>query len=308
MQLQPMKGAKPDAKNPIRFPVYASIKYDGIRCWTPAGEPRSNQNKLVPNKHIARMLAETREVHNKDFEIIVGDPADPLCYNRTETMYKRHDEVGDFKVYIFDDIEYPDYSFTDRQNKLRNAVLPDWAVLVKQHLIENQQQLDELYAKVTGEGHEGLILRSPGATYKFGRSTAKEQGMLKLKPQEDSEFRITGCYEAMENLNEAFENELGRTARSSHQENKQGLNMLGGFYAVEYHTGVEFKVAPGKLTHDQRRELWQQWLANPEAVKKLIGKYRHFPVGAKDKPRHGRWIGWTSEDLVTKRTPEEVGT
>lgn len=296
---KPMKGSAPDQKHPIRFPVYASIKYDGIRCWTPEGKPKSNSNKELPNDYIRRLLESTPEVHNKDFEIILGDPADPLCYNKTDTAYRTKAGEPKINIYIFDDLTDPEESFVDRQNRLKRQEFPSFVRVVKQYLISNQVELDALYAKVTADGHEGLILRSPGAKYKYGRSTAKEQGMLKLKPQADSEFRILGAFEAEENLNEAFEDELGRTARSSHQENKEGKGMLGGFLAKDYHSGVEFRCAPGKLTHKERIDLWQEWLADPEQFKQRIGKYRHFPIGVLDKPRHPRWIGWRGEDDIS---------
>ena len=115
--------------------------------------------------------------------------------------------------------------------------------------------------------------------------------MLKLKPHEDTEFEVTGFYEAMENLNEAFTNELGETARSSHQENKVGKGMLGGFYGKLLTTGQEIKVAPGKLKHAERIAIWN----NQAAYLGKIAKQRSFPIGVLNLPRHGRWIGWRDD-------------
>lgn len=308
-EFKPMKGEKPEAKYPIRFPVYVSIKYDGIRCAMNGNSPRTASNKDIPNLHLRKLLENDPSMANKDFEFIVGDPTDPLCCNKTFSAVMTIEGEPEVDFYIFDHIEYPDEPFTDRLNRLKRATdLPGNAKLVKQVLVENQEQLDAMYAEVTALGHEGLIIRSPGGKYKYGRGTAKEQSLLKLKPEDDFEFQILGCYEAMENTNEAFQNELGRTDRSSDAAGLVPKGILGGFHAKaltngdskSFPVGTEFNCAPGKLTHDMRATLWQQWLADPETIKKLIGKCRHFPIGVKDKPRHGRWISWRSADDMTK--------
>lgn len=304
---KPMRGSAPDPKFPITFPKAASIKYDGIRVFMDRGEPKTRSLKTIPNLHVAAQLRRLRQDvgYDLDLELIVGDPADPLCYNKTYRAVMTVEGEPEVDFYVFD-IVREDSGFAYRQAMLKIAVesLRRWpnVKLVEQVTVESQEQLDALYAKVTSQGHEGLILRSLHGYYKYGKATAKSQDLLKLKPEEDSEFAIEGAYEAMENTNEAFTNELGRTARSSHQEGKVPLGMLGGFHARDLYTGVQFDCAPGKLDHDARRQLWQEWLANPEGFKKMIGKYRHFPVGVVEKPRHPRWIGWRSiDDMDTEK-------
>ena len=289
----PMRGSAPDPKHPLRYPLSASIKYDGIRCVMMGGDPKTRSMKEVANRYLRQLLKDTPAMFNKDFEFILGDPADPLCYNKTNSAVMSHEGEPHISFYIFDDVSQPDLPFSERKKLVENQEgYPPNAIIVEQHWIENQQQLDALYAKVTAEGHEGLILRSPDGPYVYSKATAKQQYMLKLKPHEDSEFKILGCYEAMENTNEAFINELGRTDRSTDAAGLVPKGTLGGFHAEDFHTGVQFNCAPGKLSHKERDETWAEWLANPGAVKSRIGKYRHFPVGAKDKPRHPRWIGW----------------
>lgn len=304
---KPMKGEKPDPKYPLQFPLYASIKYDGIRCYMDGNEPRTASNKEIANLHTRRLLQDCEGMQDMDFELILGDPADPLCYNKTYSAVMSHDGEPELNFYVFDNLAYPNEPFVDRLNRIKRANLPPQAIIVEQTLVTNQAELDDMYAKVTAAGHEGLILKLPGGLYKYGRSTAKQQWLLKLKPEDDFEFRIEGCYEAMENTNEAFTNELGRTDRSTAAEGLIGKGMLGGFHAVainngdsqSFPVGVDFNCAPGKLTHKERTDLWQQWLRDPESIKKLIGKCRHFPIGVKDRPRHGRWIGWRAKEDMT---------
>ena len=293
----PALAVKPDPKHPLRFPLLCSVKLDGIRIFMEGRAPKTRSLKELPNKHARAMLAGQDLLADLDMELIIGDPADPLCYNKTYRGVMTHAGEPEFMAYIFD-AAVDGFTFEQRQEYLASIEksLPPWCHVLQQFLITDQFMLDTLYARVTAEGHEGLILRTPKGIYKYGRSTAKEQLMLKLKPEEDSEFEILGFYEAETNLNDAFINEVGRTARSSHAENKVGNGMLGGFLARDIHTGVEFNCAPGKLEHDERREIWE----NQEKFKEKIGKYRHFPYGTIDdgKPRFPRWIGWrAAEDM-----------
>src|SRR5690606_8348078 len=88
-------------------------------------------------------------------------------------------------------------------------------VLVVPHrLINNEAELLD-YERVTVDaGFEGLILRDPNGPYKYGRSTAREGWMLKLKRFKDSEAEVIGVEEEMHNGNEAKVNALGLTERS----------------------------------------------------------------------------------------------
>jgi hypothetical protein len=113
--------------------------------------------------------------------------------------------------------------------------------------------------------------------------------MLKFKPFVDSDVVCTGIYEAMHNGNVAFKNELGQTDRSTHKENLSGKGMIGGFLA-EYQ-GQEIRVAAGKTKHADRIAIFN----DPTLAVGRILKFRHLPIGAKDAPRHGRFIGWRSE-------------
>jgi len=94
----------------------------------------------------------------------------------------------------------------------------------------------------------------------------------------------------MHNGNEATTNALGRTERSSHKDNKTGLNSLGGFECRDVHSGVEFKCGTG-LTADDREKLWKD---RDGLIGKLI-KYKFFPIGSKDKPRHPVFLGFRSK-------------
>jgi DNA ligase-1 len=143
---------------------------------------------------------------------------------------------------------------------------------------------------VVADGYEGVILRAPHAPYKFGRSTVREGYLLKVKRFQDSEAQIIGYEEEMHNGNEATINALGYTERSSHAENRTGKGTLGALVVRDLVTKVEFKIGTG-FTPAERLKIWA---LRHEHLDDVV-KYRFFPVGVKDKPRHPSFLGFRPE-------------
>jgi DNA ligase-1 len=148
-----------------------------------------------------------------------------------------------------------------------------------------------LYEKeALSRGYEGLILRKATSPYKCGRSTVKQAFMLKLKRFVDDEAEIIGYDELMHNLNEAFLDERGYTKRSSHQENLHKSGKLGSFL-VQNKKGDQFKVGTG-FDDAQRVEYWN----NRISLMGNLVKYKYFPVGIKELPRHPVFCGFRDPD------------
>lgn len=266
-----------------------SEKLDGIRALTLDFRVVSRSYKNIPNKHVQAVLA---EVQGLDGELIVGHPTAEDVYHVTESAVMSHDGAPDFRFYAFDDLTRLDLVFEDRLKALQDRSLPGFITVLPQIEVANRESLDRVYEAMLEEGFEGAIARNAKSMYKFGRCTAKSQDSLKYKPFSDDEAIIIAVLEAEQNNNVAFKDELGRTARSSHQANKVGKGMAGMFLVRDIKTDVIFKVAAGKMKHPERAEVWEN---RAEYVNRIL-KYRHFTVGVKDKPRHGRWIGWRSAD------------
>ncbi len=91
----------------------------------------------------------------------------------------------------------------------------------------------------------------------------------------------------MENTNAAETNELGRTKRSTAQAGLVGKSTLGAFQVRDLVTGVEFSIGTG-LTALERQSHW----VNQEHLIGAVCKYKFFPVGVKDKPRHPVFLGF----------------
>src|ERR1019366_8796365 len=121
------------------------------------------------------------------------------------------------------------------------------------------------------------MVRSLEGPYKMGRSTEREGYLLKIKRFEDGEAEVIGFEERMHNGNESTTNALGRTERSSHQENLIGRGDLGALIVVGVngtYKGVEFKIGTG-FNDAERGVIWQYRAAHIGR----ITKYKYFPLG-----------------------------
>lgn len=283
---RPMLAAEADLDS-LRFPLYASPKLDGVRAVVKDGVVLSRSLKPIPNEHVQKLFGRP-ELEGLDGELIVGSSTDPQCFQNTSGAVRRKDGEPDVWFYVFDYTAAPDTPY--------GARFPH-RPLFGQHrmvghsflLVHDVAALLEYEALCLSLGYEGLILRDPSGPYKFGRSTAKEGYLLKLKRFKDSEARVLAVEELMHNGNEAKTNELGRTERSSHKENLIPAGTMGKLYVEDIHTGQRFHIGTG-FTAEQRAWWW-------EAVRptNAIIKYKFFPVGVKDLPRHPVYLGLRDE-------------
>lgn len=276
----------------IKYPVFASPKLDGIRCSIVNGTALTRTLKGIPNKEISAYLSHD-DFNGLDGELIVGAPTAEDVYNKTVSKVMAHDKgLNDVTYYVFD-LHNRDERFSDRFEQLRAKVTEDvGAIPIKvltQTLIQDEAELLAYEAARVAEGYEGVILRSPNAPYKFGRSTAREGYLLKVKRFTDFDGEIIGFEEEMFNGNEAQTNELGRTKRSTAKAGLSGKNTLGAF-RVRDPEGVEFAIGTG-LTAAQRQDFWDR-------RDSLLGeylKYKCFEVGRKVAPRHPVFLGLRSK-------------
>lgn len=300
MPTKPMKGEAADFSI-LRFPLYASYKYDGIRIKIEDGIPYTNSLKRMGNKWMDEVLQLVAPHNDEDGEVLIGfnHTADNIC-DLTRGATSNHSWRGDFSFVIFDLVDNPQDKFVDRHAALLDITnhlsLPyeEFSIhatvdgtyvevkclVVKQVLINNMEELEAFEEEALALGYEGVITRDPNGTYKHGKSTAKQQGMLKIKRFEDAEAEVIGFEPLMHNDNEAFTNELGRTARSSKKEGLVEMDTLGKLVVRDIVSGVEFKV--NGSTDLMRKEVW----GNQDKYMGQLITYKHFPKGAKDKPRH----------------------
>lgn len=276
-----MLAAPADLKN-LRFPLLGSPKLDGIRAAKHRGQLLSRTLKQIPNLHIQK--AAQGWADGLDGELIVGNPTDPDVYRNTVSGVMSVTGTPNFTYWVFD-IHERDSRYADILHELQlHSTLHASISVLPQRVLSSIDDVLEYESARVDEGYEGVILRDPGAPYKFGRSTAKEGYLLKLKRFEDGEAEILDVIEEMHNGNEATINELGRTKRSSHQANKTGKGRMGALLVRDIKTGVEFQIGTGFNDTDK------QWFWLNDARGRLV-KYKYFPIGVKDKPRHPVYLG-----------------
>jgi len=321
---KPMLAGKPDTSSDIRFPVLASPKIDGVRATLHASSApgvvhvMSRSMKPIPNRHVECTLGIVEAI-GLDGELIVGSATDPNAMQNTTSGVMSINKTPVFTFHVFDSFDAAlGTGFDERLTTARERVTrlqDNWPALamanrleysaplidcpfdiVEHKLITCIEELDEYEAKQLVDGYEGVMVRDPNGAYKFGRSTVREGGLLKLKRFSDGEAIVVDYVEEQMNDNVATTNELGRTKRSSHKENKHGKGTLGAFvcrriFIDENGKRVEsaytFNIGTG-MTAAERQEFWYK----PKELLGKIIKFKHFEHGVVDAPRHPVFIGF----------------
>jgi DNA ligase-1 len=286
----PMLAAKIKNISKLRYPLYGSIKYDGIRATMQKGRLLSRTLKPIPNQNVQKLFSHLPD--GFDGELMFGDPSAKDVFQSTTSVVMSHDkEATGIRFFAID--QFGTGTFQERSDGVFKQVvkLDDPNVeLVAQVLILNEKDLLAFEQDALDAGFEGLILRSVDGPYKEGRSTEKQGWLLKLKRFVDAEAKVLGFYEELENTNEAKINALGHTERSTKKQGMVGKQALGGFDVIGINgqfKDVEFSVGSG-MTAEQKKDFWKN-------RQKLIGKilkYKYFPIGVKDKPRLPIFLGF----------------
>ncbi|KVU18573.1 ATP-dependent DNA ligase [Burkholderia ubonensis] len=275
----------------IKFPVWASPKIDGIRCVIFDGVAYSRSLKPIPNPFVQQWVRDhADELDALDGELVVGSPTDPNCMQHTTSGVMKKSGEPDFAFYVFDIVPPAPLGFEkrteefDRWCELGEGPDSPRVHLVTQHLVNNLDELTSLETQFLAQGYEGMTIRSPDGAYKFGRSTEREGGLVKVKRFTDAEATVIGFEEEMHNANEAKCDALGRTERSTSKAGLHGKGTLGAL-VVKNDKGVVFNIGTG-FTSAQRADYW----ANHPSLFGKIVKFKHFDHGTVDAPRHPVFI------------------
>ena len=293
MTFRPMLAGKVSDVNALKYPVLASQKLDGVRATVQGGKLMSRSLKPIPNCYVQEMFAWLPE--GIDGELILGNPTAKDAYRQTVSVVMSDDKpADDIRLHVFDM-----FGIAGFQSRLEGALFVarnpcpghGEVVAVPHTLIHCAEELLALEALWLAEGHEGVMVRSLDGPYKQGRSSEREGYLLKLKQFVDSDAEVLNAFELEHNENEAKTNALGRTERSTAKAGKVLSGLMGGLNVRDCVTGVEFAIGTGFDAND-RKVLWEQRDTLPG---KLL-KYKFFPSGSKDKPRHPVFLGWRSKE------------
>ena len=286
----PMLAAAVDLPK-VQYPVLGFPKIDGIRAVIHDKRPLSRKLITLPNKFIQGFFSH-EHFQGLDGEIVVGAPNDPLCIKHTTSGVMSQNGEPDFTFYVFDKWDARIPSFQDRLIEARMQIERVGAARVVPLEYQVLHREDDLLAYEQAQldlGYEGIILRSHNGLYKHGRSTVREGGLLKLKRFLDSEAEVLEVIEEQFNGNEAQKDNLGRTKRSSAKAGKSGKGRAGALRVRDIHHGWEFEIGTGMNDNDKAE--WWEWHTQGRPTARVV-KYKYFPVGMQDRPRHPVYLGW----------------
>lgn len=279
-----------------------SPKIDGLRCVIRNATPLSRTLKVIPNRHIQKILGHP-DLENFDGELVCGSPTAVDVYRASNSGVMSRDGEPDFCFHVFDVIpEHLGMPYCERSELLEYRLskidpqLRRYLSSVPHLPVADDARLAQIEEQIVADGYEGCMLRRASSPYKFNRSTLKEGYLLKVKRMQTSEARILGMECLMSNQNEALRDERGHTKRSSHQENLVPIDTLGKLVVKDIETGAEFSIGVFRgHTKVQLKEIWDK-------QEDYIGKvcsYDFFPIGMKDLPRHPVYKGLRSMDDMT---------
>lgn len=313
-QFKPLLAVQVDDVSKLEYPVMVSPKLDGIRAIVIEGQIVSRNLKPIRNKYIQSVLGKPC-FNGLDGELIVGSATENTTYEtqvvegqnveidkgvfrNTTTGVMSEDGTPDFTFYVFDNYLDPN-GFSIRYERL-NQWFADLPEAMKKHIkvlhhntVSDPTRLNEVEELYLQQGYEGAMVRHMQGVYKYGRSTLKEQILLKVKRFVDMEVKVTGFQERMHNANEAKVDALGHTERSSHKENMIPRGDLGALI-VDF-KGQELSVGTG-FTDALRKEIWD----NKE---KYLGKLitiKFFDYGNYDVPRFPVFKGFRDTNDISE--------
>ncbi len=293
------------------YPVFATPKFDGIRATTLDNVPRPGQYSvpvcrsldIIPNDHIRNLMAQLPP--GCDGELVTYDSPDLFTkgmgneiskaqpINKVQSSVMTYGGKPEFRFFMFDWFHFgqQNVGYVRRCARMSYEPWPSFVITVLPVRCENVEELMAYYAKCLSMGYEGICFRTPDSppwkmTSKDGRSSLREQWLVKMKHFDKSEAVIIGSYEEMANNNPITYNKKGLAERSSHNDKLFGKNTLGGFI-VRGEDGIEHRVGGG-FNSSQRKEFWEK---RDEYVGKII-QYIHQPYGAKDAPRISIFCGF----------------
>lgn len=286
---RPMKGDQLDDLTKLRFPVYGSPKIDGFRLVL-STRPLTSRLSPFPNRFLDKELSGLLPEPLLDGEVVVGSRKEGNVLRRTSSGVTSRDGEPDFTLWCFDTPQVG-YGKRDRlrltQQIVRDLDHPRVRFL-KHQLISDLPELERYIADKLDLGYEGVMVSAVDGIYKFGKSTLREQHMLKIKPFTDFEFVITGYYEQQRNDNEAKREATGKLKRSSAKSGKTGKGTLGGFTGhLVSDPSVTVRVGGG-FTDAQRKAYWER--RDEIVAAKPLGKAKKQTVGEGDRPRHPNWL------------------
>jgi len=282
----------------LAWPMLASPKLDGIRCLIhPQLGPVTRTFKPIPNRFIHNALVSMGpELSYLDGELLTlrTDGSEEIFkdFNGIQSDVMSYGGAPEFQFHVFDDFTDINCPFNARILAARNRIRAlrkhtDFIECVHHVEVINQEEFLFIASAHLDMGYEGTMLRSMDGPYKSGRSTFKQQWLLKWKPLEDAEAVIIGFEELERNVNEQTMSVLGLSKRSSHKAGKVKGGTLGKLLVRNCIDNEEFAIGTG-FDNALRDTIWK----DQDTYMGLTVCYKYQKFGMKNKPRQPSFKGF----------------
>ena len=276
----------------VKFPIYISTKFDGIRALVIDGVVYSRSLKPIRNKHVQKLFGKP-EYNGFDGELIVGNIYAKDVFQKTTSGVMSEDGTPDVTFHVFDLWSMPTFDYEYRQRELQEILLNneeyEGVVYTTIHKCQTVEDLEFFLNHEKNVGGEGLIGRKPDGVYKYGRSTPKEQLSIKFKFFQQEDFEVVGFNERMHNTNEQKRDELGYAERSSSKEGMIPMDTLGSL-VLKYGDDT-FNCGTG-FSDALRDEIW----SNQDKYLGKLASIRYMSVGMDKLPRCPSFVWFRSGD------------
>lgn len=262
-----------------KWPVIVQPKLDGERCRVVIRDNKitllsSECNEIISVPHINNYFQKFfgYEFPEFDGELYLHG----LDFSEIHSIVSRKENIHEqselMQLHIFDFVsDLPQLTRTHRLDAY------GWSgsgplKLVSSRIAFSMSEIMIIYNSFIDLGYEGIIIRHTRAPYVRKRS----RFMLKFKPKKDDYYKIIGVNQAISIAGEP-------------------LSMIGAFQC-QGSDGTPFKIGAGKLTHEERKNLWKDRHT-------LIDSFAHVQyqnITSGGVPRFGLCID------VTDKNPEET--
>lgn len=271
---RPMEAAK-EHGGELMTTCLIQPKMDGIRCVTMGQNGQralSRTLKPIPNTYVQTILNALPVGLDGELMLVKRDGGKLVGYadyNDTQSAIMSEAGQPEFHYIVFDCLspKLADAGYVHRFDALNRVVGAVHTAIERSEQflrqvysmeLKDENDLPAMVDAFIAAGWEGAMTRTMDGRYKFGRSTPKEQWLVKHKRFHNMEVIVTGMEELMTNTNEKVTDARGLSKRSSDAAGKVPSGTMG---ALLFDGG---KVGTG-FTAEQRRMFWD----HPELI---IGK------------------------------------
>ena len=282
------------APEDLKYPLLASVKFDGMRMLMRPDALLTRSMKPQPNGNLATHLKSLWGLCRAEELVLDGELySEEMSFSDLSGLLRSSDQPIPDHVhfYVFDVLTVAQWetgvtpTFRNRLSLLHSLQVEKYehTRLVAQVEVGGPEGVRRMYQEALGSGFEGVMLRHPEGPYKQGRATTKEGIIFKQKPFDNHDAVVIG-FEQQRAIRDDIErgvDELGRTKRT-HKAEHFGLADNLGNLILRDEQGREFSCGWGRgWTMEKRRELWKQ-------RDTLVGRwveFRSMGVGEKNLPR-----------------------